>query len=275
MVGDVSNGLLAGHRAIITGGGSGIGAQTALRFAAAGAAVAILDRDLQGAERVRDEILAKNLQAHAFEVDVSDGEAVESAVQDAAAAMGGISVLFNNAGFSSMSPIHEYPLKEWDRIIGVNLSGVFHGMRAAIPFMLEGGDGRIISTSSISATRPSAGESPYSAAKAGVIALTANAALEYGPTIRVNSVSPGMIRSTMTGPLIEMFPEHIAELVDRTPVGRIGEPGDIADVVVFLASDLARFINGQNIVIDGGMTLHGAGVDGVMNRVNSLMNPAP
>ena len=127
-----------------------------------------------------------------------------------------------------------------------------------------------MSTASISGTRPAAGEAPYSAAKAAVVALTANAALEYAPTVRVNSVSPGMIRTTMTGPLLG-FEGMTERMETKTPLARIGEPEDIADVVVFLCSELARFVTGQNLVIDGGMTLHGAGVDGLYDYFSDLL----
>ncbi len=120
-----------------------------------------------------------------------------------------------------------------------------------------------MSTASISGTRPAAGEAAYSAAKAGVAAITASAALEYGPHIRVNAVSPGMIVTRLTEPLLEFFPKEEERYVRTTPAARLGAPDDVADVVVFLCSDLARFVTGQNIVVDGGMTLHGSGVDGL------------
>ena len=154
-----------------------------------------------------------------------------------------------------------------------NLTGVFHGFRAAVPFMLEGGGGSIVSTSSISGTRPSAGEAPYAAAKAAVAALTATAALEYAPTIRVNAVAPGMIHTGLTDILLTGFDWTVPFMIEKTPLARIGAPEDIADVVVFLASDLSRFITGQNLVIDGGMTLHGAGVDGLFDRFKAMMPP--
>jgi NAD(P)-dependent dehydrogenase (short-subunit alcohol dehydrogenase family) len=144
---------------------------------------------------------------------------------------------------------------------------VFAGFRAAIPHLLAGGGGAIVSTASISGTRPAAGEAPYAASKAAVAALTASAALEYAPSIRVNAVSPGMIRTTLTEPMFAFFPEQNERFERTTPVGRVGEPEDIADVVVFLCSDLARFITGQNIVVDGGLTLHGSGMDGVFDLV--------
>jgi len=185
----------------------------------------------------------------------------------AAARMHGLSLLYNNAGGSTLSPLHDYEVSEWSRIVELNLTGVFHGFKAGAPLILSHGGGAIVSTASISGTRPAAGEAPYSAAKAAVVALTASAALEYAPTIRVNAVSPGMIRTPMTELLLEQHGIGLEEHQKaKTPLDRIGAPGDIADVVVFLCSDLARFVTGQNIVVDGGMTLHGAGVDGLFDR---------
>jgi NAD(P)-dependent dehydrogenase (short-subunit alcohol dehydrogenase family) len=259
-------GLLDGHRALITGGGSGIGRATARRMTEEGARVAVVD--LVG-DRATD--VAAEIGGLAYEVDVTDYEALKAAADDAAAQLGGLSLLFNNAGTSTMHRIHEWPLEEWERVVSINLSGVFHGFRACMPHLLAGGDGRVVSTASISGTRPAAGEAPYSAAKAAIAALTANAALEYGPTVRVNAVSPGMIRTTLTEPLFGIFPDLEQRFEDDTPVGRTGEPEDIADVVVFLCSDLSRFVTGQNLVVDGGLTLHGSGVDGILDRVESML----
>ncbi len=206
-----------------------------------------------------------------FEADVTDPEGLRGAVDSAAEAMGGITTLFNNAGIGNLSPLHEWDPAEWNRLIAVNLTGVYLGFRAAIPHILASGGGSIVSTASISGTRPAAGEAPYSAAKAGVTAITASAALEYGPSIRVNSVAPGMIRTALTAPLLSLLPHEQERYERTTPVGRIGEPEDIADVVVFLCSDLARFITGQTIVVDGGMTLHGSGIDGIHRQ----LFPAP
>ena len=194
-----------------------------------------------------------------------------NAACDADAQLGGLTTVFNNAGGSNLSPIHQYDVAEWTRIVTLNLTGVFHGFKATAPLLLANGGGAIVSTASISGTRPAAGEAPYSAAKAAVVALTANAALEYGPTVRVNAVSPGMIRTALTEPLFGVFPDLEKRYEDDAPVGRTGEPEDVADVVVFLCSDLARFVTGQNRVVDGGLTLHGSGVDGILDRVESLM----
>ncbi len=256
-------GLLDGHRAIVTGGASGIGAATSRMMTREGARVAVLDLNGDGAET-----LAKEIDGIAYAVDVTDYEAMRHAVDDAAERLGGLSLLFNNAGGSNLNNVHEWPVDEWRRIVDLNLTGVFHGFKAGVPHLLAGGGGAIVSTASISGTRPSAGEAPYSAAKAAIIALTANAALEYAPAIRANAVSPGMIRTPLTELLLveQGLGEHDA-MIAKTPLARIGNPDDIAGVVVFLCSDLARFVTGQNIVIDGGMTLHGAGVDGVLDHL--------
>lgn len=249
---------LAGRRALITGGGSGIGRATCRRMAAEGAMVAVLDVDGAAAEAV-----AKEIDGIAYQVDVTDLDAFEAAVSGAARSMGGLDILYNNAGTGGMAYTHNYSPEEWDRLIRVNLTGVWHGFRTAVPLMLAGGGGAIVSTASISGVRPAEGEAPYAAAKAAVAALTATAALEYAPTIRVNAVSPGMIRTGLTSPLLDNFGEQADRMLVKTPLARIGTPEDVADVVVFLCSDAARFMTGQNLVVDGGMILHGSGVDGL------------
>jgi NAD(P)-dependent dehydrogenase (short-subunit alcohol dehydrogenase family) len=254
-------GLLEGRRAVVTGGASGIGRAACLGFAAQGATVAVLDIDGDGAEAT-----AKEVDGTAVAVDVTDAEALRRAVDTAVEHLGGLSILVNNAGGSTMVGLADWDPEEWDRIIRLNLTGVFNGMRAGVPHLLAAGGGAVVNTASISGTRPSAGETPYSAAKAGVVALTASAALEYGPVIRVNAVAPGMIRTNLTRPLLEIVPDADAHYGRLTPAARVGEPEDIADVMVFLCSDMARFITGQTLVVDGGMTLHGAGVDGLFDR---------
>ena len=251
-------GLLDGQRAVVTGGGSGIGRATCRRMAEEGARVAVLDVDLDSAKAVATEITGT---AHG--ADVTDPDGLRSAVDEAAAAMDGLTIMFNNAGTGGMAPLAEWDPAEWDRLVRVNLTGVYLGFRAAVPHLRESGGGSIVSTASISGTRPAAGEAPYSAAKAGVAAITASAALEYGPSIRVNAVSPGMIVTKLTEPLLGFFPAEADRYERTTPLGRMGQPEDVADVVVFLCSDLARFITGVNLVVDGGMTLHGSGIDGI------------
>jgi len=260
-------GLLDGQRAFVTGGASGIGAATCRRMAAEGARVAVVDVD---EDRARD--VANQVDGIAYGVDVTDFDAMHDAARGAHEQLGGLTLLFNNAGGSSMAEIHEWELAEWHRIVTLNLTGVFHGFKAVAPLIRESGGGAIVSTSSISGTRPAAGEAPYAAAKAAVAALTASAALEYAPSIRVNAVAPGMIATPLTHLLLEdRGLGREKHMIEKTPLARIGQSDDIADVVVFLCSDLARFVTGQNIVIDGGMTLHGSGVDGVLDVVRALM----
>ena len=264
-------GLLDGQRAFVTGGASGIGAATCRRMAAEGAKVAVVDIDAERADEV-----ARSIDGISCVVDVTDFDAVQAAARDAHDRLGGLTLLYNNAGGSSMSAIHDWDLAEWQRIVTLNLTGVFHGFKAVAPLILESGGGAIVSTASISGTRPSAGEAPYAAAKAAVAALTASAALEYAPTIRVerglarddrDTARPRCCSSTRGLGREE-------QMIAKTPLARVGTPDDIADVVVFLCSDLARFVTGQNLVIDGGMTLHGAGVDGVLDLVRELMTRA-
>jgi len=254
-------GLLDGRTAVVTGGGSGIGRATCRRMTEEGARVAVLDVDRESAE-----VVAQDIGGVACGVDVGDPDALRDAVDAAARELGGFSIMYNNAGTSAFNRLHEYEPAEWERVLRVNLTGVWAGFRAAVPHLLVAG-GSIVSTASISGTRPAAGEGPYAASKAAVAALTASAALEYGPSIRVNAVSPGMIRTTMTAPWFEFMPDQVERFETGTPVARIGEPEDVADVVVFLCSELARFVTGQNIVVDGGLTLHGSGVDTIFERV--------
>jgi NAD(P)-dependent dehydrogenase (short-subunit alcohol dehydrogenase family) len=254
--------LLAGEVAVVTGGGSGIGRATSARFAEHGASVAVLDVDAGAANDVAEEVGGRG-----FAVDVTDFDALTQVVDAVAADLGEPTILFNNAGGSGISRLGDIDVGEWARLVALNLSGVFHGIKLLAPRMAAAGRGCIVNTASISGVRPATGEGPYAASKAGVIALTATAALEYAPAVRVNAVSPGAVHTKMTDPLLSGVVGAKAWWTSKTPLARIGTPEDIADVVVFLCSDLARFVTGQNIVVDGGMTLHGSGVDGLLERL--------
>lgn len=260
---------LEGARALVTGGGSGIGRAVCRRLAGEGASVAVLDVEKDPAEEV-----ASQVGGPAFVVDVTDAEAVRRAVDQAAAEFGGLSILFNNAGGSTMQALADWSPDAWDAIVRLNLTGIWNTMRAGVPHLLASGGGAVVNTASISGTRPSAGETPYAAAKAGVVALTASAALEYAPTVRVNAVAPGMIRTNLTSVLLDV-PDMVGHYERITPLARVGQPEEVADVVVFLCSDKARFITGQTVVVDGGMTLHGAGVDGLFDRFFRGQAPPP
>ncbi len=258
-------GLLESACAVVTGGASGIGLAVCRRFAAEGAAVAVLDIDGEGAQAA-----AKEIGGLAYPVDVSDAPRVEQVIRDAAAQLGGLSILSNNAGAGQLGPFHEYSPEDIDRLIRVNLLGVSYAMRTAIPLMLAGGGGAIVNNASGSGLRPTRGELPYSAAKAGVIALTQGAAQEYGPQIRVNCVSPGVIRTPMSEALFRM-PKLLEPVRRATPLGRTGTPEEVADAVLFLCSDLSRFVTGQNLLIDGGLGLPQAGIDETLKSLLERM----
>lgn len=251
---------LEGAKALVTGGGSGIGRATCERLSTAGAAVAVLDLDAERAKTV-----AHDVGGVALSCDVTDAQAVRDAVDEAARQLGGLSVLVNNAGGSTMAGLADWSPQQWDEIVRLNLTGTWHTLRAGIRHLLDGG-GAVVNTASISGTRPSAGETPYAAAKAGVVALTASAALEYAPRVRVNAVAPGMIRTGLTSVLLDSVEDMVEHYEVITPLARVGAPEDVADVIAFLCSDDARFVTGQTVVVDGGMTLHGAGVDGLFDR---------
>jgi NAD(P)-dependent dehydrogenase (short-subunit alcohol dehydrogenase family) len=253
--------LLAGHKAIVTGGGAGIGAATCRRLAAQGAVVAVLDRDGDSAAA-----MAAELGGHAFTVDVADPGATTAAVQGAAAAMDGLTDVVANAGFGLNKPLHKYSDDEWSLVVNVNLGGTFHTLRAAIPMLLAGGGGSIVTVASLNASRPLQGEAPYSAAKAGVVNLTRTTALEYAPTIRANCVSPGMIATALTS-IITDDPAFTKVAEDGTPLQRIGSAEEVADVIAFLCSDAAAYLTGQDLVVDGGASLPNLQADSIVRAV--------
>jgi NAD(P)-dependent dehydrogenase (short-subunit alcohol dehydrogenase family) len=252
---------LDGHRVVVTGGGAGIGAATVRLVARLGAQVCVLDRSAEAAAEVAAEV-----GGHAFTVDVADPVATTAAVHDATAAMGGLTDVVANAGFGLNKPLHQYSDREWRLVVGVNLDGTFHTLRAAIPILLVAGGGNLVTVATLNATRPLQGEAPYSAAKAGVVNLTATAALEYAPTIRANCVSPGMIATNLTS-LITADPSFTAVAEAGTPLGRIGAAEEVAGVIAFLCSDAASYITGQNLVVDGGAGLPNLQADAIVRAV--------
>ena len=258
-------GLLDGRRAVVTGGGHGIGRAVALRFAAEGARVAVLDRDGAAARET-----AREIDGLALEVDVGDADACGSALHRAARELGGLTTLVNNAGLGLLRPLEALEPKDVERILRVNLSSVVHATRAALPALRASGGGAIVNNASLSGVRPTPGEAIYAAAKAAVIAFTLATANECGPEIRANAVSPGVIRTRMTEGLFQL-PGAMAPVLEATPLRRAGTPEDVADVVLFLASDLARYVTGQNLVVDGGLGLPQAGVDPLLKGLLARM----
>ncbi|RID91805.1 SDR family oxidoreductase [Gemmobacter lutimaris] len=241
----------SGKTALVTGAGSGIGEAIALELGRAGARVIVADLHPDTAAAVADRIVAAGGQALPGAGDVSDPAVVERLVAEAVVAGGRLDLLVNNAGISGpMAPLGEYPLEGWRQVMGVNLDAVFYGLRFAIPEMLKSGGGAIVNMASILGSVGFANAGAYVAAKHALLGLTRTAALEYAAKgIRVNAVGPAFIDT----PLLANLPEGAKEaLVAAHPVGRLGQPAEVAALTLFLLSDQAKFINGSYHLIDGG-----------------------
>ena len=244
---------LDGRVAFVTGAGRGIGAATALAFARAGAHVALVDRDAEGVERTADALGAEGAEAMGFAADVADTAAIGAAVARTAAEWGRLDVLVNNAGIVRDARLADVTEEDWADTLGVNLTGAMVCARAAIPHMLAAGHGRILSASSIVARTGNFGQTAYGASKGGIVGMTRVWARELGAKgITANAVAPGFIDTDM----VRSVPEKvIAQVLARIPARRLGRPEDVANVYLFLASDLASFINGAVVGVDGGLLL--------------------
>jgi NAD(P)-dependent dehydrogenase (short-subunit alcohol dehydrogenase family) len=254
-------GPLAGRGAVVTGGARGIGRAVADRLAADGARVGVLDLDLD-----------PESPHVGWQADVADAAAVDAAIAEAAERLGGLAILVNNAGFGTAKALHRYRDDEWDRLVGVNLTGAWHAMRAALPHLQASGAGSIVSIAGTTASRPTRGEGPYAAAKAGLVALTKTAAVEYAPEVRVNAVSPGYIATRLTRAVVE--DERLRARVEgRIPLGRIGTVEDVAGVVAFLCGPDAAYLTGQDIVVDGGSVLPSHQSDDLLRALLSRDEP--
>lgn len=245
--------LLEGKNAVVTGSAGGIGKAIAMLFASEGAAVAIWDLDSETAEHTAQTIRATGGSATAAAVDVSRSDNVADAARKVAADLGSVHILVNNAGITRDNLLIRMSDDEWNRVLDVNLNGAFHVTKAFVPGMLRQRAGKIISISSVVGLMGNPGQANYAASKAGILGMTKSLAKELAPRgICVNAIAPGFIQTRMTEALTE---DQKQALALRIPLGRLGQPEDIASAALFLASELSDYVTGQILVVDGGMVM--------------------
>ena len=242
--------------ALITGAGSGIGRATALVFSREGALVACSDIDPESGQQTARMIQDLGGEASFFAADVSVATDVAALVDDTVDRYGRLDVAYNNAGIGGLGkPTDEHTLEEFERTMGVNTKGVFLGMKYQIPPMLAQGGGVIVNTASMVGLIGMAGIGPYAASKHAVVGLTRSAALEYASRgIRINCVCPGIIRTPINQKFWDKFPEAEEEWLPIEPIGRYGDPEEVAEVVAWLSSDDASFVHGHAMTVDGAAT---------------------
>lgn len=244
---------LAGRVCAVTGAGSGIGAAIAQAFAAAGAQVALIDRDLAAARRVAGALAEQGARVLAVACDIADEAAVQAAAEQVRRQLGPVAALVNNAGLLRPGTLESVSIAEWNAVLAVNLTGYLLCSRAFGQDMLDSGRGSIVHVASISALHPQTASGAYSASKAGVLLLSRQLAAEWGPRgVRSNVVCPGMIRTALSAQFYEE-PGFEARRAAVTASRRIGEPQDIAEPALFLASDRAAYVNGAELLVDGGL----------------------
>ncbi|MFD6858780.1 SDR family NAD(P)-dependent oxidoreductase [Rhodococcus sp. NPDC060090] len=257
-----STGRLAGKTALITGAGSGLGRATALRFAAEGAAVAVVDLDLTAADEVADEIRSAGGHALAVSANVTSDADSQRMIAETLAEFDTLDVVFANAGVNGAGNAADTTEAEWDKVIGVNLKGVWLTSKYALPHMIERRTGSIINQASMGGLIGLPGIFPYTAAKGGVIAMTKQMAVTYGPdNVRVNAICPGTIptplvyQSRVDRGAADADADQTAidaEVANRFPLRRLGTPDDLASIALFLASDEADWVTGGIYTVDGG-----------------------
>jgi NAD(P)-dependent dehydrogenase (short-subunit alcohol dehydrogenase family) len=259
-------GRLDGRVAIITGGGSGLGEASCVRFAEEGAKVLVADLNEDGAKRVAEHIVAHGGEASAFAADVTSEESCHAMAAAALERYGSIDTIYCNAGIVGVGNAMDLAKSEWDYVISVMLTGVWLSMKAVLPTMVEKGRGSIVNQASIGGVIGVGGIFPYAAAKAGVIGLTRQAAVDFAPKgIRINAVCPGTVPTPlvigtyeeragigMSGGLTAEEALNVTR--SKYPLGDLGEPVDIANMALFLASDESKWITGQAFIVDGGYT---------------------
>ena len=245
-----------GKVCLITGAGSGIGRAASLAFAKHGATIIVSDVAIEGGEETVEMVKRAGGKAEFIRVNVSKSAEVDQMVEQVVKKHGRLDIAINNAGIGGpWGRLSDITFADWDQVMDINLSGVFYCMKAELTAMAEMKTGVIINVSSIAGLRGLAHSSAYSASKHAVIGLTKSAALEYArANIRINAVCPAFTRSPLFDKMFEIDPSYQEKLLKNIPMRRYGEPGDIADAMVWLASDDASFVTGQCLPLDGGMT---------------------
>jgi 3-oxoacyl-[acyl-carrier protein] reductase len=243
---------LGGQVAIVTGGARGLGRAIAETLSACGAKIALVDVNAETLAETVAAIRQAGGTAEAFVGDVTDSQRVNQIVEEVVTRLGSLEILVNNAGITRDSLVMRMKDEQWDAVLGINLRGTFLFTRAAARPMLKGKRGRIINIASVSGLMGNPGQANYSASKAGVIGLTRTVARELASRgITVNAVAPGFIATDMAAKLGE---DVLQQVKSQTPLGRLGDPQDVADAVLFLASEAASFITGHVLVVDGGLS---------------------
>ncbi len=244
---------LTGRVALVTGAGRGLGRTIAQSLVASGASVACVDVDADALAETVDTIRSGGGRAEAFTCDVTDSGRVNEVVDQVVKQMGRLDILVNNAGITRDGMIMRMKDDQWDAVLAINLRGTFLFTRAAARPMMKARGGRIINIASVSGLIGNPGQANYSASKAGVIGLTRTVARELASrNITVNAIAPGFIATEMTAKLGE---EILSQVQKEIPLGRLGEPQDVADAVLYLAGDAAEFITGHVLTVDGGLTV--------------------
>jgi len=249
-------GRLAGKVALVTGGGSGIGRASALAFAREGATVVVADIDAEGGEETIRQLKATQAEARFVKADIARAAEVETMIHEIITVYGHLDSALNNAGIvgAGFVPTDDYPEEMWDRVIAINLKGVWLCMKYEIPQMLTHGGGAIVNTASVAGLVGGRVGCAYYASKHGVVGLTKAAAIEYAQTgIRVNAVCPSWITTPLTEPYTRDNPQRQTQLMTRNPSGRLCTPEEVVEAVVWLCSDAASFVTGHAPAVDGGV----------------------
>jgi len=262
-------GLLAGAKAFVAGGGISVGRACVERFEQEGARVAFLD-----VHEARTRAVSEATGAHGYTVDIANRDAVVAAIDDAAQRMGGLTVLVNVASASAGRRVVDTREADLDLMVDVNLKGYYWTTQAAIPHMLEAGKGSLIQFGSVGATHPGFGEA-YGVVKASQVTLAYQCAMEYAPTIRSNAILAGWIQDSPSSRLIQEIPELIDPILADHPMHRTATSEELANVCLFLASDLSSSINGETIVADGGQTRTQGNLNATMQRSPELFASDP